>query len=102
MKQTHEGCEGERQRGDEVEKSERRSGGRQRPHRNESKGGNRISREPQGKINKKRPRIGKYYNQLQGGRKWEREKHRQAEGQRDGKEKERVTVVDSPTGSGPG
>lgn len=33
-----------------------------------------------------------------------REKHRQmgqAEGQRDGKGKERVTVVDSPTGSGP-
>lgn len=33
------------------------------------------------------------------------EKHRQmaeAEGQKDGKAKERVTVVDSPTGSGPG
>lgn len=34
----------------------------------------------------------------------EREKHRQmaqAEGQRNGKGKERVTVVDSPTGGGP-
>lgn len=33
------------------------------------------------------------------------EKHRQmgqAEGQKDGKGKERVTAVDSPTGSGPG
>ena len=39
------------------------------------------------------------------GRRSEREKHRQmgqAEGQRDGKGKERVTAVDSPTGSDPG
>lgn len=32
----------------------------QRPHYNEGKEGNRISREPRGKINKKRPKIGKY------------------------------------------
>lgn len=39
------------------------------------------------------------------GRGSEREKHRQmgqAEGQRNGKGKARVTVVDNPTGSGPG
>lgn len=39
------------------------------------------------------------------GRRSEREKRRrmdQAEGQRDGKGKERVTAVDSPTGGGPG
>lgn len=64
MKQTHEGYVGERQRGLEVEKPEHRkkkgSERGQRPHYNEGKEGNRISREPRGKINKKRPKIGKY------------------------------------------
>lgn len=39
------------------------------------------------------------------GKRSQQEKHRQmgqAEGQRDGKGKERVTAVDSPTGSDPG
>lgn len=67
MKQTHEGYIAERQSGEKVRnlntrRRKKRREREQRLHCNESKEGNRISRGPKGKINKKRPRIGKYQN----------------------------------------